>query len=126
MAGRRYTELCDDVCAVIFSRRGAVRYFLRSRTCPFLDIAKGASLPPGSLSARARSQPGHLSEWTETAPEIWFGATRRLFGKVIYEQFFEQQDGYRLTMLTIDDVPDEDELDEDQELEEGWAVRFRR
>jgi hypothetical protein len=52
MAARRYTELCDHVCAVIFSRRGAVRYFLRSRTCPFLDIAKGDSLPSGSLSAR--------------------------------------------------------------------------
>jgi hypothetical protein len=29
-------------------------------------------------------------------------------------------------MLTIDDLPDEDELDEDQELEESWTVRFRR
>jgi IrrE N-terminal-like domain len=126
MAARRYTELCDHVCAVIFSRRGAVRYFPRSRTCPFLDITKGDSLPPGSLSGRGRGQPGHLSEWTETAPEIWFGATRRLADKVIYEQFLEQQDGYRLTMLTFDDVPDDDEPDEDQELEEGWTVRFHQ
>jgi Zn-dependent peptidase ImmA (M78 family) len=126
MAARRYTELCDHVCAVIFSRHGAVRYFPRSRTCPFLDIAKGNPLPPGALSSRSRGQPGYLSEWTETAPEIWFGATRRLAGKVIYEQFLEQRDGYRLTMLTVDDLPDQDELDEDQELEEGWTVRFRR
>ena len=33
---------------------------------------------------------------------------------------------YRLTMLTIDDMPDEDEPDEDNELEESWAIRFRR
>jgi hypothetical protein len=109
MAARRYTELCDHVCAVIFCRRGVVRYFPRSRTCPFLDIAKGDPLPPGSLSARRGDQPGHLSEWTETAPEIWFDATRWVAGKVIYEQFLEQQGGYRLTMLTIDDGPDEDE-----------------
>jgi hypothetical protein len=81
---------------------------------------------PARSRRAARGEPGHLSECTETAPEIWLGATRRVSGKVIYEQFLEQQDGYRLTMLTIDDVPDEDEPSEDQELEEGWTVRFRR
>jgi hypothetical protein len=29
-------------------------------------------------------------------------------------------------MLTIDDMPDENEPDEDQELEESWTIRFRR
>ena len=47
-------------------------------------------------------------------------------GKVLYEQFLEQQDGYRLTMLTIDDMPDEEEPDEDEELEESYTPRFRR
>jgi Zn-dependent peptidase ImmA (M78 family) len=126
MAARRYTELCDHVCAIVFSHRGAVRYFVKSRNCPFVDLIKGNPLPPDSRSARARGQPGHLSEWTETSPEIWFGESRRTIGKVIYEQFLEQQDGYRLTMLTIDDMPDEDEPDEDEELEESWTIRFRR
>jgi hypothetical protein len=114
MAARRYIELCDHVCAIIFSHRSAVRYFQKSRTCPFLDIARENPLPPGSLSARGRSQPGYLSEWKETPPEIWFGASRRLTGKVIYEQFLDQQDGYRLTMLMIDDIPDQDQPHEDQ------------
>ena len=126
MAARRYTELCDHICAVIFSHRGAVRYFVKSQGCPFLDVKKGNPLPPGSLSARARSEPGHLSEWTETSPVIWFAASRRTTGSVIYEQFLEQQGGYRLTMLTIDGLMDEDEPDEDQELEESWVPRFRR
>jgi hypothetical protein len=26
----------------------------------------------------------------------------------------------------IDDMPDEDEPDEDNELEDSWAIRFRR
>jgi Zn-dependent peptidase ImmA (M78 family) len=126
MAARRYTELCDYCCAVIFSHRGTVRYPVKSQSCPFLDIAKGDMLPPGSLSARARGEPGHLSEWTETDPAIWFPGVQRLAGKVLYEQYLEQQGGHRLTMLTIDDMPDEDEPDEDAELEEGWTVRFRR
>ena len=29
-------------------------------------------------------------------------------------------------MVTIDDMPDEDEPDEDHELEESWTIRFRR
>jgi Zn-dependent peptidase ImmA (M78 family) len=126
MAARRYTELSDHVCAIVFSHQGIVRYFPRSKTCPFLDIAKGNPLPPGSLSARGRGQPGHLSEWAEIEPTIWFDRSRRIAGKVLYEQFFEQRDGYRLTMLTVDDAPDEDEPDEEADLEERWAIRFRR
>jgi Zn-dependent peptidase ImmA (M78 family) len=124
MAARRYTELCDHVCAVIFSHRDVVRYFAKSQSYPFLDVVKGNPLPPGSLSARARSEAGHLSEWTETSAAIWFATSRRIAGRVLYE--LEQRDGYRLTMLTIDDLPDEDEPDEDQELDESWTIRFKR
>ena len=126
VAARRYTELCDHVCAVIFSHRGAVRYFVKSQSCPFLDVVKGNPLPPGSPSAQARSETGHLSQWTETSPAIWFGASRQIAGRVLYEQFLAQRDGYGLTMLTIDDLPDEDERDEHQELEESWTIRFKR
>ena len=126
MAARRYTDLCDHVCAFVFSQRGIVRYFTKSRTCPFVEIARGDPLPRGSLSARERGQPGHLSEWIEISPDIWFGVSRRIPGKLLYEQFLEQQAGYRLTMLTIDEVPNEDEPDENQELEKTWTVRFRR
>lgn len=126
MAAWRYTDLCDHVCAIIFSHRGLVRYFRKTDTCPFLEVSAGNPLPTGSLSARGRGEPGHLSEWTETVPETWFSVSRRLVGKVLYEQFLEQQDGYRLTMLTIDDIPDEEEPDEDEELEESYTPRFRR
>jgi Zn-dependent peptidase ImmA (M78 family) len=126
MVAWRYTDLCDHVCAIIFSHRSLIRYFRKTGTCPFLDPKPGAPLPSASLSARGRVEPGHLSEWTETAPETWFGVSRRLVGKVLYEQFLEQQDGYRLTMLTIDDIPNEEEPDEDEELEESYTPRFRR
>jgi hypothetical protein len=125
MAARRYTDLCDKLCAIVFSHRGTIRYFPKSPSCPVFDIRKGNPLPPGSLSARAHGQPGHLSEWFETVPDLWFGAWRRLSSKVLYEQYLEQQDGYRLTMLTVDDVPHEDEPDEEAELDDSWSVRFR-
>ncbi len=31
-----------------------------------------------------------------------------------------------MTMLTLDDVPEEDEPDEDEDLEESWTARFHR
>ena len=53
-------------------------------------------------------------------------ASRQIASRVLYEQFLAQRDGYGLTMLTIDDLPDEDERDEHQELEESWTIRFKR
>jgi hypothetical protein len=41
--------------------------------------------------------------------------------------FFDQANGYRVTMLTIDGVlDDDDDPDEDEELQESWTPRFRR
>ena len=125
-AAWRYTDLCEHACAIIFSHQGLVRYFCKTDSFPFIEVQPRKPLPADSLSARQRGEPGNLTEWTETAPETWLGSSRRLAGKVVYEQFLEQQDGYRLTMLTIDDMPDEEEPDEDAQLEESWAVRFRR
>ncbi|MDP2373275.1 hypothetical protein [Reyranella sp.] len=57
---------------------------------------------------------------------VWLSASARIRGKQLYEQYLVQADGYRMTMLTLYDVPDEDEPDEDDELESSWTHRFRR
>jgi len=41
MAARRYTDLCDHVCTIVFSHRGTIRYFPKSPSCPLLNIQKG-------------------------------------------------------------------------------------
>lgn len=124
---RRYVDISDHSCAVIFSRSGLVRSFSKSDSFPFLELAKDQPLPNGSLSARGKGEQGHLSEWTEATPETWLGSSRRLRGKTIYEQYLQQADGYRLTMLTIEDDPaDEEDVEEEGDLEESWTPRFRR
>jgi len=125
-AARRYTDLCDHTCAVVFSRDGKVRSFCKTTNFPFIDIAKDAPLPAASVSAGGKAEPGQMSEWSEIDAGIWFAASARVRGMTLYEQFLQQADGYRLTMLTIDEMADEEEPDEDAELEENWAVRFRR
>jgi Zn-dependent peptidase ImmA (M78 family) len=125
-AARRYTDLCGHVCAIIFSHERKLRGFCKARNFPFLDLRRGDPLPAASISAKRQGVAGQMSDWSETAPEIWLGTSHRLRGKILYEQFLEQANGYRLTMLTIDDAPDIDEPDEDEELEESWTPRFRR
>jgi hypothetical protein len=126
-AARRYTELCDHRCAVVFSRHGKFRHFCKTKTFPFIDIRRDQPLPHQSISARANSEPGQLSEWSETESTIWISEAGRLGGKVLYEQYLDQANGYRLSMLSIDDAPDdESEPDEDEELEESWTPKFRK
>jgi hypothetical protein len=70
---------------------------------------------------------GQTSDQTETIPEISTNDCRRLRDKVHYEQFLDQTDGYRLSMLTIDgSLEDDDDPDEDAEMEESWVPKFRR
>lgn len=125
-AARRYTEFCNQPCAIVFSRNGTVRYAPRKQDFPFIEIAKGQPLPAKSISAKGRGEVGHISEWSEMEPEVWLGPSARLRGRALYEQFLVQADGYRMTMLTLDDIPDEDEPDEDDELESSWTPRFHR
>jgi hypothetical protein len=125
-AARRYTDLSGHACAVIFSHDGKLRTFSKSTLFPFLEIGRDQPLPADSISARPRTQPGRISDWAETAPETWVASSPRLKGKVICEQFLEQANGYRLTMLTLDDIGDDDETDEEAELGKRWTVGFRR
>lgn len=124
-AARRYTDLCDHVCAVVFSYQGRIRYATKTGTFPFIVPSKDDPIPRDSITSRPVGTPGELSEWSTVDTEAWIG-TVRLRGKVMCEQFFEQANGYRLTMLTIEDAVEEDEPDEDADLEESWTPRHRR
>lgn len=124
-AARRYTDLCDHVCAVVFSHKGRVRYAAKTATFPFIVPRNDDPLPADTLSSRGRSEPGTMSEWATVDPEAWIG-TAPLRGKELCEQFLEQANGYRLTMLTIDDASDEGEPDEEEELADSWTPRHRR
>lgn len=126
-ATHRYIDLCDDPCAVIFSRHGSVSEIYRKDNFPFLTIAKNWPLPRQCFSSQAKHQPGHVSDCLETTPEFWLDDLRRMRGTALYEQYFDQANGYRMTMLTIDGtLADSDTPDEDEDLEESWTPRFHR
>lgn len=124
---RRYTALADEPCAMVFSHQGRIRSFARSDDFPRLAPQLREPLPATSVSARAAPAlaAGTLSEWTEIDLEVWLQPGRRQRGGTLYEQVLQQQNGYRLTMLTLETDGAFDE-DEDDDLERAWTPRLRR
>ena len=116
-AARRYTDLSGHACAVIFSHDGKLRTFSKSTLFPFLEIGRDQPLPANQYQpARAPSLAAYQIGPKPPPEKIWVASSPRLKGKVICEQFLEQANGYRLTMLTLDDIGDDDETDEEAEL----------
>lgn len=120
--GRRYVELHDEACAILFSRNGRVRYGCRSRDFPYLDIRSGDPLPAASLSVQSRAGQGDLSDWVEIDAALWLTGDQVRRHSTVLEQTVAQRDGFRMTLLTLET----EEPDEEEDLEDSWTPRFRR
>jgi Zn-dependent peptidase ImmA (M78 family) len=126
-AVRRYVELCDDPCAVIFSRHGVAGHIYKTANLPFISLRYDQPLPRQCASIQPTHAPETISECLETEPGLWFDDTRGFRSASLYEQFLDQAGGYRMTMLTVDGEIDENEdLNEQDELEKSWTPLFRR
>jgi Zn-dependent peptidase ImmA (M78 family) len=123
-AVHRYTKLSDDPCAIIFSKNGSVGHVYRASNFPFITLQQDQPLPRQCLSAQGQYEPGRISECCETTTELWVAEDPRLRRVTLYEQFLDQANGYRMTMLTVDGALDDDP-DEEDELNERWTPRFR-
>ena len=123
----RYTALCDDPCAVIFSQHGKVARIYKTTNFPYISLRKDQPLPRQCASSQQNHEPGQVSDSVETMTELWVEDIRRLRKANLYEQFFDQANGYRLTLLSVDGLADDDDdSDEDEDLEESWTPRFGR
>jgi transcriptional regulator with XRE-family HTH domain len=123
---RRFVELSDDLCAVIFTRNGQIRSYCKTIDVPRLTPMPRQMLPEGSLTAKTALKQlpsGTLSRWTEVDADVWFHSNHELRGKVIYEQFLQQANGYRITMLSIESSDDE-EIELEDDLQERWTPRL--
>jgi hypothetical protein len=124
-AARRFAQLSEHDCALIFSHKGIVRAFSKSERFPYLMIKPKDRLPPGCASATAKLKAGEMSKWTEADPETWMDGPPK--GTILYEQYLQQANGYGLTMLTLDDAEEPQDDDEEEAVERAWAPpKFRR
>ena len=101
MSARRYVELNEYACAVIFSKDNTVRYTLRSEFFEhFLCVRKGDSLPSKSSS---RNASGNVDDWDEIEGYWWISDERSNdCPDTIYEQTLRQDSGFKITLLAYD------------------------
>lgn len=120
----RYADLSSDMCAFVFSKDGKVRYIRPSRSMPELGVRPGDPLPASSVAARLKIV-GTPSSWEELAGGVWLKKEWGATSPQVLEQAIAQANGYRVTLLYIDEA-EVDEQDEEQALQDSWQVGFRR
>lgn len=127
----RYTQICEDPVAVIRSTGTIIDYAFMSRCLKDFRgiewIRKGTPLPSNSITADFNANRKNIDlgkrDEGQSSYEDWFDVSQRqeIFEEVVGLGSY----GKTLTILTGMEDPDEFE-DEDADLEESWAVRFRR
>jgi len=104
-SARRYVELHERPCAVVFSREKQVRYFEAHAEFPALSCTKGQRLS-GLLPTVDSSG---LSNREEADPQNWLRNPTR---QDLVVQTFAQREGYSITLLALDDRHEEEGVDD--------------
>lgn len=121
---RRYVDVQDEPCAIIVSHNGRILRFYRGEDFPYVDVEGGSPVPRGSLTARTDLKQGVASDSEERDGGIWLSVQHGRRAPMLYEQVLPQSEGYRLTLLTLAEDPEE--IEEEEGLEESYRPRFRR
>lgn len=104
---RRFMNLSDYPVAFVFSHKDTVRYWARGPEFPYLlSVRKGQQLPKQSSS---RENGDGIGEMEELEGMVWLSDERGPdLPDSILEQTLFQNDGYKVTMLYVEDIPEED------------------
>lgn len=115
---RRLVDLRKD-CAAILSHDGVIEQIYRGDEFPFITLMRGQQIPRGSITKKQQGEPGTHSEIEETETATWtIKETKR--GLQFLEQVLIQSNGYRLSLLTLDESECEDEEDEWVREQSEW------
>lgn len=121
---RRYVDVQDEPCAAVVSHRGSILRFYRGDDFPFIDLNPGDRVPGESLTAKTDLKLGVVSDQEERDGSLWLSVRHGRRAPTIYEQVLPQRDGFRLTLITLAEDPEE--VKEEEDLEESWTPRFKR
>ena len=121
---RRFCELTDTPSAAVFSKDGKFLYAVRGREFPFIALRRDQPLAEKSLTARFKGVEGDVSNMAAIDSYWWTDAEPHCNGQIL-EQALLQVDGYRLTLLQLDEEGIE-EGDDEQDLIDAYTPRFRK
>lgn len=119
----RFKELSDFSCVIIHHHNFVITRVLKTKKFPSLDrnFKTGSFISPKSISVKVTVNTSlEPADW-----RLWL-QNKNSDNTELYEQVFQQNDGYRITLLYLDDskVLDEDDL-EIERLSE-WNPKFKR
>lgn len=128
----RYAQRSPDALAIVVSSGKTIDYCFMSDTLKEMRsiswLKKGTPLPLGCTTRVFNDDVANIqrSERTDGTTDL-----RNWFGGQIEAELFEEviglgSYGRTLSVLTIEDLPDEAELEEEDDLVESWTPRFKR
>ena len=113
-AARRYLTFAPEPSAIVFSHRGQIRYVKKQDDFPRMSVWNGDSLPSDCYTMNNGHDRGQITDVVEAVGHHWL---ERSHGISLGEQTVAQQDGYCMTLLSV----------EFEEEEDDWeAPRFSR
>ena len=128
----RYAQRTSDAVAILISEGSTIRYCFMSDELKEIKglkwIRRNTPLPKDTVTYSFNKDSSNITNGTYTeAPTdfaSWFGASKPF-------ELYEEVKGLgsynrTLTVLSADDIPDDEELHEEEELEESWTPRFRK
>lgn len=128
----RFAQRSPDATAIVVSQGDQIDYCFMSDTLREHDsvewIRKGSYLHDGSATRKLNSDISKIESnervEEESTLQDWFGGTLEI--EILEEAIGLGPYGKTLTILTIDDLPDAEEIEEEEDLDESWTPRFRR
>lgn len=128
----RYAQRTPDAVAVIVSEGNTVRYCFMSDELKEIQglswIRKDTPLPRDTATYRFNQLQDNVLKgaWAEgeTTLSHWFDCDRPF--RVYEEVKGLGQYGRTLTVLSIDELSDDEDEEDDEDLIESWTPRFRR
>lgn len=122
---RRVVDLLDDPTALISSKDGVVEHIHRNNTFPFIFLSKGDAIHRKSSTATFAGNADGCSDSQPTNTAYWTNSSLKR-GAEIHEQVLIQGNGYRLTLLTMDESECDDDDEQYERERSDWNPRFGR
>jgi len=127
----RFAEFVDAPVAIVVTNQEEIEYCAISKQFQNLRLSwlkRSDPIPRRTRTSRFNGDPGRilgadrdegasrLDDWFHDGPDV--GVLEQIVGLGNY--------GKTLTVLTVEDLPDEEETAEDEELERSWTPTFSR
>jgi Zn-dependent peptidase ImmA (M78 family) len=98
-ACRRYIERLDEPAALIFSKDGVIKSIRKGKAFPSLSVWVNQRLPSECISSTSTRPIGVVTDIHEVVGHVWLTKSA---GVSLGVQTLAQQNGFRLTLLTIE------------------------